>query len=112
MTNPTHRVDSSGPASDAVQGPAFETSITRLFGITHPILCGGLMWLADARYVAAAVNAGGMGFITARTFPDPGAFRAELQACRALTAGRPFWSNAGWASTSSSPVTTGAVASV
>ena len=55
MTNPTHLVDPSGPASDAVQGPAFETSITRLFGITHPILCGGLMWLADARYVAAAL---------------------------------------------------------
>jgi NADH:quinone reductase (non-electrogenic) len=73
--------------------PPFRSRITTLFGIDHPILCGGLMWLADARYVAASVNAGGMGFITARTFPDPGAFRAELQTCRALTGGRPFGVN-------------------
>ena len=71
----------------------FKTRITELFGIDHPILCGGLMWLSDAAYVAASVNAGGMGFITARTFPDPGRFRAELQACRALTNGRPFGVN-------------------
>jgi NADH:quinone reductase (non-electrogenic) len=71
----------------------FKTRLTELFGIEHPILCGGLMWLSDARYVAASVNAGGMGFITARTFPDPGAFRAELQACKALTHGRPFGVN-------------------
>jgi NADH:quinone reductase (non-electrogenic) len=73
--------------------PPFKTRITALFGIEHPILCGGLMWLSDARYVAASVNAGGMGFITARTFPDPGAFRAELQKCVALTGGRPFGVN-------------------
>jgi NADH:quinone reductase (non-electrogenic) len=73
--------------------PPFKTRITELFGIAHPILCGGLMWLSDARYVAASVNAGGMGFITARTFPDPGAFRAELQKCLALTGGRPFGVN-------------------
>jgi NADH:quinone reductase (non-electrogenic) len=72
---------------------SFKTRITELFGIEHPILCGGLMWLSDAQYVAASVNAGGMGFITARTFPDPGAFRAELQKCRALTGGKPFGVN-------------------
>ena len=68
----------------------FKTRITELFGIEYPILCGGLMWLSDARYVAASVNAGGMGFITARTFPDPDVFRAELRKCRDLTGGRPF----------------------
>ena len=73
--------------------PLFRTRITELFGIEHPLICGGLMWLADARYVAAAVNAGGMGFITARTFPEPGAFRAELRACCELTGGRPFGVN-------------------
>lgn len=51
------------------------------------------MWLSDARYVAASVNAGGMGFITARTFPDPGAFRDELRKCRELTGGLPFGVN-------------------
>ena len=73
--------------------PLFKTRITELFGIDHPILCGGLMWLSDATYVAAGVNAGGMGFVTARTFPDPGAFRAELQKCRSLTGGKAFGVN-------------------
>jgi NADH:quinone reductase (non-electrogenic) len=69
----------------------FRTRITELFGIRHPILCGGLIWLADAAYVAAAVNAGGMGFITALSFPEgPERFRAELRKCRTLTHGKPF----------------------
>lgn len=71
----------------------FRTRITELFGIRHPILSGGLMWLSDARFVAAAVNAGGMGFITARTFPDPATFRDELRKCRELTGGKPFGVN-------------------
>ena len=69
----------------------FRTCVTELFGIRHPILCGGLQWLADARYVAAVVNAGGMGFITCLSFPDePERFRREIQKCRELTGGRPF----------------------
>ena len=71
----------------------FRTRITDLFDIRHPILCGGLMWLADANYAAAAVNAGGMGFITAKTFPDPERFRDELAKAFDLTGGRPFGVN-------------------
>jgi nitronate monooxygenase len=71
----------------------YQTRMTELLGIRHPILCGGLMYLADATYVAAVVNAGAMGFITAKTFPDPAAFRAELQRCAALTGGKPFGVN-------------------
>ncbi|HKU95084.1 MAG TPA: nitronate monooxygenase, partial [Vineibacter sp.] len=45
----------------------------------------------DARYVAAVVNAGGMGFITCMSFPDDvAAFRREVRLCRDLTGGRPF----------------------
>lgn len=73
--------------------PLFDTAITRLFGIRHPILCGGLMWLSTAPYVAAVARAGGIGFITARSFPDPGAFREELQTCRELAGGHPFGVN-------------------
>jgi nitronate monooxygenase len=73
--------------------PPFRTRITELFGIDHPILCGGLMWLANADYVGAVVNAGGMGFITPRSFPTPDAFRAELRRCRDITGGRPFGVN-------------------
>ncbi len=83
----------SSATKSALTDAIYKTRITALFGIRHPILCGGLMWLSDANYVAASVNAGGMGFMTARTFPDPGAFRAELQKCCALTGGRPFGVN-------------------
>lgn len=75
------------------QGRLFDTAITRLFGIRHPILCGGLMWLSTAPYVAAAGRAGGIGFLTARTFPDLGEFRAEVQKCRDLADGAPFGVN-------------------
>ncbi|MEO1191623.1 MAG: nitronate monooxygenase [Pseudomonadota bacterium] len=71
----------------------FRTRLTELLGIDHPILAGGLMWLADARYVAAAVNAGAMGFITAKTFPDPERFREELRLAKELTGGKPFGVN-------------------
>lgn len=77
-----------------VTSPLFETALTRLLGIDHPILCGGLMWLSTAPYVAAVVNAGGMGFITARSFgEDLAAFRDDLRICRDLTGGRPFGVN-------------------
>jgi nitronate monooxygenase len=53
------------------------------------------MWLADGRYVAAIVNAGGMGFITASTFPDPGRFREEVQMTKQLVGGKKFGVNFG-----------------
>ncbi len=51
------------------------------------------MWLADAVYVAAVVNAGGMGFMTAKTFPDPEEFRDEIGKAFDLTSGRPIGVN-------------------
>ena len=69
------------------------TRLTDLFGIRLPILAGGLQWLADARYVAAAVNAGIMGFITAASFPDTPSLRDEIRRCRDLTGGKPFGVN-------------------
>lgn len=73
---------------------AFRTRITELLGIRHPILAGGLgPRVSDARYVAAVVNAGGMGFIVAAGFPDPAEFRAQLLQCRELTGGAPFGVN-------------------
>ena len=71
----------------------FRTKITDLFKIKHPILCGGLMWLGNAEYAAAAVNSGGMGFITAKTFPDPAEFKDELSKAWNLTSGQPFGVN-------------------
>jgi nitronate monooxygenase len=74
--------------------PIFKTRITDLLGIAHPILCGGLgPGVSDARYVAAVVNAGGMGFIMALGWTDPEEFREELRLCHSLTHGRPFGVN-------------------
>ena len=74
----------------------FRTKITDLFKIKHPILCGGLMWLGNAEYAAAAVNAGGMGFLTAKTFPDPIEFKDELLKAWDLTSERDPLSNNSW----------------
>ena len=70
-------------AEHAAPGP-FRTRITELFGIRLPILAAGLQWISDASYVSAAVRAGTMGFITARSFASPDAVRDEIRRCRDL----------------------------
>lgn len=70
----------------------WRTRITALFGMRLPVLAGGLMWLSDARYVAAVVRAGAMGFMTPRSFPID-VFEDELAACAQLCDGRPFGVN-------------------
>ncbi|SDI17759.1 nitronate monooxygenase [Paraburkholderia steynii] len=72
---------------------AFRNAVTELFGTRLPIVAGGLMWLADADYVAAAARAGIIGFITAASFPEPQALRAEIRRCRELCEGGPFGVN-------------------
>lgn len=69
------------------------TRITQLLGIDHPILGGGLMWLSDARYVAALVNAGCMGFITPRSYASEADFCGALALCTELTCGKSFGVN-------------------
>ncbi|MEX3894212.1 NAD(P)H-dependent flavin oxidoreductase [Paraburkholderia sp. BR10954] len=73
--------------------PAFSNAVTELFGTRLPIIAGGLMWLADADYVAAAARAGIIGFITAASFPEPQALRSEIRRCRELCEGGPFGVN-------------------
>ncbi len=70
-----------------------QTDLTRRFGLRLPILAGGLMWLADADYVAAAAHAGGLGFLTAASFPDDADLRAEIQRAHKLCQGKPFGVN-------------------
>jgi len=84
---------STGQHGASSERQAFRTRLTELFGIKHPIFAGGLMWLADAPYVAAIVNAGGMGFITSRSFETLKAFEEELSSCKRLTSGRAFGVN-------------------
>ncbi|WP_064573627.1 NAD(P)H-dependent flavin oxidoreductase [Cupriavidus gilardii] len=83
----------TSPRADDSASPSFRTRITERFGIRHPILAGGLMWLSDARYVAAHVDAGTMAFLTPRSFDGLAAYRAALRDCKALTRGLPFGVN-------------------
>ncbi len=71
----------------------FQTSVTQLFGTRLPIVAGGLMWLADANYVAAAGRAGIIGFITAASLPTLDALRDEIARCQDLAQGNPFGVN-------------------
>src|SRR5512139_1998341 len=71
----------------------FKTRITELYGIRLPVIASGLMCLATPEYVAAAVNAGLMGFMTAASFRDVTALREGIRRCARLTGGRPFGVN-------------------
>jgi len=82
----------SASFSASISGP-FRTRLTELFGIRHPVLLGGMHQLGTSGIVAAVVNAGAMGFITARTFATADALRADLRRCRELTGGKPFGVN-------------------
>jgi NAD(P)H-dependent flavin oxidoreductase YrpB (nitropropane dioxygenase family) len=70
----------------------FRTRITEMFGVDHPIVQGGLQWVATAELVAAVAEAGAMGFITALSFDSPERLREEIRRCRRLTA-KPFGVN-------------------
>ncbi|MCJ7492240.1 MAG: nitronate monooxygenase family protein [Dehalococcoidia bacterium] len=62
-----------------------ETRITKLFGIKYPILCGGMFWVGRAELIAAVANAGGLGFLTAATYPTLEELRADIRKAKDLT---------------------------
>ena len=49
----------------------FRTEFTEMFGIQHPIVCGGMTGLGAAELISAVANAGALGFLTALTQPTP-----------------------------------------
>lgn len=63
----------------------FKTRITEMLGIEYPIIQGGMQWLSRAELASAVSEAGGLGFMTAASFPDPSELRDELQKARSLT---------------------------
>nr|MBC8391891.1 nitronate monooxygenase [Deltaproteobacteria bacterium] len=69
-----------------------KTRITEMFGVERPIVQGGLMWIATAELVSAVANAGGMGFMTALTYTDAEALRADIRKCKEMT-DKPFGVN-------------------
>jgi len=68
------------------------TRITELFGIEHPIVCGGMMGVGTAELISAVANAGALGFLTALTQPSPEALVREIARTRDLT-DKPFGVN-------------------
>lgn len=66
-----------------------KTAITRLLGIEHPIVQGGMQWVARAELVAAVSNAGALGVLTALTQPTPEDLAKEIERVRSMT-DRPF----------------------
>ena len=70
----------------------FKTRITEDFGIEHPIIQGGMMWVSQPELVAAVSNAGGFGVLTALTFETAEGLADAIARTRALT-DKPFGVN-------------------
>ncbi|BDD80347.1 nitronate monooxygenase [Tsukamurella pulmonis] len=68
------------------------TRITEMFGIDHPVVCGGMTGLGTAPLISAVANAGALGFLTALTQPSPEALAAEIKRTQDLT-DKPFGVN-------------------
>ena len=71
---------------------AITTPFTRLLGIEHPIVQGGMQWVGRAELAAAVSNAGALGILTALTQPTPEALALEIERCRGMT-DKPFGVN-------------------
>lgn len=68
-----------------------KTEITKLLGITYPILQGGMAWVAEYHLAAAVSEAGGFGIIGAASAP-PEAVREQIRKVKERT-DRPFGVN-------------------
>jgi NAD(P)H-dependent flavin oxidoreductase YrpB (nitropropane dioxygenase family) len=68
------------------------TEFTQLFGVEHPLVCGGMTGVGVAEMIGAVANAGALGFLTALTQPTPEALAKEIARTRDLT-DRPFGVN-------------------
>lgn len=69
-----------------------KTRVTQLFGIQHPIMCGGIMWLAKPELCAGISNAGGLGNLTAGNYESGDELRKAISETRQLT-NKPFCVN-------------------
>ncbi|WP_369255347.1 NAD(P)H-dependent flavin oxidoreductase [Geodermatophilus amargosae] len=68
------------------------TAFTELFGVEHPISCGGMTAVGTASLIGAVANAGALGFLTALTQPTPEGLVKEIARTRDLT-DKPFGVN-------------------
>ena len=63
-----------------------------MFGITRPIISGGMVWCSGWRLAAAVSSAGGLGLIGAGSM-HPETLREHIAKCRAALGGKPFGVN-------------------
>ena len=68
------------------------TRFTEEFGVRHPIVQGGMMWVGRAELAAAVSEAGALGISRARTQPTPKGLVKEIARCREMT-DQPFGVN-------------------
>ncbi len=66
-----------------------KTRITKLFGIEHPVIQGGMHYVGFAELAAAVSNAGGLGTITGLTQKSAEDLAQEIAKCKTLT-DKPF----------------------
>src|SRR5210317_342702 len=69
-----------------------KTRITKLLGIEHPIIQGGMHYVGFAELAAAVSNAGGLGIITGLTQQSAGDLANEIARCKDMT-DKPFGVN-------------------
>lgn len=74
-----------------VGGIVLVTKVTKLLGISYPVLQGGMAWVADANLAAAVSEGGGLGIIAGGAAP-PELIRAEIEKLRRMTQ-KPFGLN-------------------
>lgn len=68
------------------------TRFTEEFGVRHPIVQGGMMWVGRAELAAAVSETGALGIITGLTQPTPEDLVKEIARCREMT-DQPFGVN-------------------
>ena len=69
-----------------------KTRFTEMFGVEHPICCGGMTHVGRAELIAPVAEAGALGFLTALTQPSPEELQAEIGRIRERT-DKPFGVN-------------------
>ena len=67
------------------------TKLCEILGIEHPVIQGGMAWIADATLAAAVSNAGGLGIISAMN-ADAEWLRGQIRKAKELT-DKPFGVN-------------------
>lgn len=76
-----------------MNAPGLTTPLSKRLQLAYPIFVGGMMWLSDANFVAAIGRAGGIGFLTSRSYASDADFVKALDTCQRLAEGAPWGVN-------------------